>query len=154
MVSLTTAVQNARFAADDTAIDFTAGEALYRYQLATGEAQVVAVKYTKKAEADTEAAAWLAQEQRTLLQHIDGQEQRNTRANTAGRLNNPALPQPLPVAPGETIDQIQRSPDGRYITFRTRRRATNRPPTQYVDYVDASGYSQVHDARAKVGEPP
>ena len=153
IVSLTTPAEDARFVADDTAIDFSADEALYRYHLASGETQVVAARFTTKAESDTDAAMWLAEEQRTLLQHLRRNDQREARAEAAGRLNNPALPQALPVSAGETVDQIQRSPDGRYITFRARKRAPDRPPTHYVDYVDGTGYSQVHEARPKVGEP-
>ncbi len=153
IVSLTTPVEDARFAADDTALDFTSGEALYRYHLASGAVQVVATKFTKKADSSTEAAAWLAEEQRALLQHLRRDDQRKARAEAAGRVNNPAFLQLLPVSAGETIDQIQLSPNGRYVTFRARKRAAGRPSTHYVDYVDASGYSRVHEARPKVGEP-
>ena len=153
VVSLTTSAEDVRFVANDTALDFESDEALYRYHLASGAVQIVAARVTKAAESDTEAAAWLAEEQRALLQHLRRQDQRQARAEAAGRLTNPALPQPLPVLATETIDQIQLSPDGRYVTFRARKRAANRPPTQYIDYVDASGYSRVREARAKVGEP-
>ena len=153
VVSLTTPAQAVRFVAGDAAIDFESDEALYRYHLASGEAQVVAAKVEQTRDADTEAAEWLAEEQRALLQHLRRNDQRQARAEAAGRLNNPARSQALPVSVGEAIDQIQVSPDGGFVTFRVRKRAADRPPTHYVDYVDGTGYSQVYEARSKVGEP-
>ena len=153
IAALTTPIRTLRFAAQVTALDFEADEALYRYEVASGEMQVVAARHTRQAAPPTEAATWLAEEQRTLLQHIRQGDDRQARTTAANRLNAPRSPHPLPVPSGETIDQIQRSPDGRYVTFRARKRAPNRPPTRYIDYVDASGYSQVREARAKVGEP-
>ncbi|MFQ6046087.1 MAG: prolyl oligopeptidase family serine peptidase [Gemmatimonadales bacterium] len=144
--------RHVRMSRDGDGIYFEMGEALYRYQIADGALAVVAKRVERKPEAKTAASEWLAAQQRELLTHVRAQRERRWRADSLER-REPGRPQLIPLAPGETIDDVRLSPDGRFVTFVARKRDTRRPQTQYIDYVDGSGYARVHDARSKVGEP-
>lgn len=153
VIGLAQGAQRVRFSFDDGAIEFEAREALYRYTLADGSLVVVAAKVSRDRESQTDAAEWLAAQQRDLFQHVRNQDDLRDQSEVMNRSALPHRPQAIPVASASSVDNIQLSPDGAYLTFRVRNRDRQRPPTQYVDYVDESGYSQVHDARPKVGEP-
>jgi hypothetical protein len=152
VASLENSPRRARMAERGAAIHFEVGEALYRYHVESGTLGVVAARTTKADETETEAARWLSDEQRELLDHIRRLDDRRQRSEALAR-SAPHRPQSIPVAGSMLVDAIQLTPDGRYVTFRARKRDRRRPPTQYVDYVDETGYSRVRDARPKVGEP-
>ncbi|MGD8698265.1 MAG: prolyl oligopeptidase family serine peptidase [Gemmatimonadales bacterium] len=152
VVALTEPPRRARIAERGAAIHFEAGEALYRYDIGSGALSVLAIRVTREDESQTEAADWLADQQRELFEHIRRLDDRRERGAALER-SAPDLPQSLPVAASAQIDDIQLTPDGRQITFRARTPDRRRPRTQYVDYVDESGYSRVREARSKVGEP-
>ncbi len=152
VVSLDRPARDARMTADGKAVHFEAGEALYQYQIADGALTVLAAKVAKPDDTKTDAATWLAEQQRGLFEHIRRQEERRELAEASRRFDQRS-PQPIPVEESATVDAIQLSPDGQHLTFRARTRDDRRPPTQYVDYVDQSGYSRVREARPKVGEP-
>ena len=153
VVTLQQPAQGVRFSFDGAAIEFEAREALYRYRIADGSLAVVAAKVPPDREEQTAAAEWLAAQQRELLQHIRNQDELRERADLLERSGAHLRPQPIPVAAAATLDNIQLSPDGAHLTFRARTRDGRRQPTQYIDYVDESGYSRVREARSKVGEP-
>lgn len=152
VVSLEDPVQLPRFALDGSGVDFQAGSTLFRYGLATGTLDALARRTLRETDAETDAATWLQEQQNELFAHVREQDRRRTQAEAAARAGRDA-PQAIPLPDGIVVDQLQLSPDGRHVTFRARTPSRERPATQYVDYVDASGYSRVGDARAKVGEP-
>jgi len=152
VVTLTASLSDPIFARGDSALDFSAGETLYRYWLADGALSVVATRVTVDPAHPTEAGRQLALEQRVLFPRIrDADRVRLERARLAR--SEPDRPQPIPLPSGTSVGQLRASPDGRFVTFRAVTRDPSRPPTKYVDYLDESGYSRVHDARAKAGEP-
>ena len=153
VISLAQPAQRVRLSFDGLAIEFEAREALYRYHMDDGSLVVVAAKVPPDQDVQTDAAEWLAEQQRELFQHIRTRDDLRDRADVINRSALPLRPQPIPVSSAAVVDNIQLSPDGAYLTFRVRNRDRQRPPTQYIDYVDESGYSRVHDARSKVGEP-
>ncbi len=152
VVALSESAQRARMAEGGQAIHFEVGEALYRYGIADGSLTILAARLEPTRSQLTDAATWLEQQQRDLFQHIRIQEERRERVETIERARR-MRPQAIPVPAGQTVDNMQLSPDGKYVTFRARQRARERPPTEYVEYVDASGYTDVRNARSKVGEP-
>ena len=152
IVTLNAPLRDPRFAEQGRAIHFEMGEGLYRFELATRTIALVATRVTADASGGTEAAKRLAAQQRELLPSI-------VRADSTGRARAALgrarfdTPQSIPVPAGTRVDRIQLSPDGRFVTFRALTPDARRPPTRYVDYVDQSGYTTVHEARAKAGEP-
>ena len=152
VVSLEDPVRAPSFTPDGTAVDFQAGSTLFRYRVANGTLDALARRTVRRSDEPTDAGAWLREQQNELFAHVREQDRRRTRAEAATRAGR-AGPQAIPLPDGIAIDQMRLSPDGRWVTFRARTPSGDRPATRYVDYVDASGYSQVGDARAKVGEP-
>jgi dipeptidyl aminopeptidase/acylaminoacyl peptidase len=152
VLTLTGTLMRPRFAEDDQAIHFELGEALYRFDPATGATAVVAVRVTVDPPKRTEATERLAAQQRELFPSVIRVEQERNARSALGRARFDR-PQPIPAPTGTQIDRIQLSPDGRFVTFRAITPDSRRQPTRYVDYVDASGYSTVKDARSKAGEP-
>ena len=152
VVTLAAPLARPRFAERDGAIHFEMGEALYRFELATAATALVAARTTSDPAKRTEAADRLAAQQRILFPSIvRADSDRAARAALNRRRFD--LPQSIPVPTGTRIEAIQLSPDGRFLTFRARTPDPRRPPTKYLDYADQSGYSAVHDARSKAGEP-
>jgi dipeptidyl aminopeptidase/acylaminoacyl peptidase len=144
------AARDARVAERGAAVHFQTGAALRRYDLRDGSTTVVARKVTIPGAPATDAARWLAQQQRDLFAHVRDVDRQQRAAEALGARQRGSQAIPLPAA--VEIDQVALSPDGRHVTFRARTPATDRPTTSYVDYLDASGYSRVHEARSKVGE--
>ncbi len=151
VVELTESVTDVRMAEHGTAVHFQVGEALLRYDVASGVTTVLARKVPSAVPPVTAEGRWLAEEQRTLFDFVRDRARREgvAAAATAAR----GEPQPIPLPANVRAEQITLSPDGRYLTFRAHTPATDRPETQYVDYLDPSGYTRVHDARSKAGEP-
>ncbi len=150
IVTLGTSIQSTRFHGDG-AVDIVSSESLYRYAIAEGSLALLANRYTVETSRTTAEGEWLAVQQRELFEHVRNQDARREAIAAAGRTGSPT--QPIPVKSGQRLENIQASPDGRYLTFRVRDPATDRPNTQYIDYVHESGYSAVRNARAKTGEP-
>ncbi len=153
VVTLERPARTARIAECGSAVHFEAGSALYRYDVATGALAVIAAKHVIEPSEGTDATGWLVEQQREVFEHVRARERQARQRVTLNRSQERAVPQPLPVPAEAEVDQIQLSPDGRFVTFRTRTPDTRRPPTRYVDYVDPSGYATVREARGKVGEP-
>lgn len=152
IVTLTVAIARPRFARTDAAIEFEAGETLYRYDVAGGDLGPMATRVTVSPDGRTDAARRLARQERELFPRVR-QADRDRDLRTALARGRPDRPFAIPVPSGVRIDQIERSPDGRFFTFRARTPDPRLLPTKYIDYVDPSGYSTVHDARSKAGEP-
>jgi len=153
VVALDQPVRAPHFSADGAAVDFEVGSALYRYDVQGGGLARMAARIERTTPTGTDAAAWLREQQQELFAHVRTQGQIADRTANAARLSQLARPQAIPVRAGVRIDQIQLSPDGNWLTFRARTPSSERPATQYANYVDESGYTEVLDARSKVGEP-
>ncbi len=153
VVSLGEPAARARVTGAGRAVDFEVDEALYRYHVGDGALEILAARVTTDSSEKTDAARWLAAQQRELFEHIRRLESERAQSAIIRRSPAEAPPQSIPVAGSATLDHLQLSPDGRYVTFRSRIRGRPRPSTEYVDFVDETGYSRVHEARPKVGEP-
>jgi dipeptidyl aminopeptidase/acylaminoacyl peptidase len=142
-----------RVAHGGRAVDFMMGEDLYRYEVADGTLRRLTRVVRRPADARTDAQRWLERQQEELLDAVRERKARSREAARHERLLDDGASQPLPVPEGTTVEDAQLSPDGRFVTFRTRTVDRKRPPTLYMDYVTASGYAETKQARGKVGEP-
>lgn len=153
VVAMAQAAREPRLALDGTAVDVQVGDVLYRYEIESGATTALAARVTRRETPTTDAGEWLEEQQKELFAHVREAQGVREREARAIRRAQQAPIQSIPVGERVEVDQIQLSTDGRWVTFRARTPDTARPATQYVDYVDESGYSRVHDARSKVGEP-
>lgn len=151
IVALESTPSRLRFAERDKALHFMVGEALYRYDFDAGALSVIAARVTLDASVKTPVAARLADQQ---VQLFDRTRERARQRDLRAQLDRAraARPFPIPVAAGSRLEDICLSPDGRFVTVRVRIPAANRPPTRYMDYLDASGYARALEARSKAGE--
>jgi dipeptidyl aminopeptidase/acylaminoacyl peptidase len=152
-VALDAAARDPRFTIDGEAVHFQAGATLYQYTIGSGTLDAIAKRIERPSPTPTDAATWLRNQQSELFEHVRQQHDRANRAAASTRDAQPHGTQVIPLPEGVSLDQMARSPDGRWITFRARTPSRERPPTRYVDFVDPSGYATVREARAKVGEP-
>ena len=138
-----------RFRADG-ALDLMVGEALYTWDSAGGLRPVT--RKVAAPAAEPSGARWLREQQRDLFERVRGETDRAAAARARER-SRPGAPQAVPAAEGVRLEQIQRTPDGRFVTFVARTRASPEPATTYLDYVTASGQAEARRSRGKVGEP-
>jgi hypothetical protein len=135
------------------AVDFEVGERLYRYGLEAGTVTLLAAKRDLEEQRTTEAGEWLRAQQLELFGHIRAQVERQDSAEVRERREDVFAPQTITLPANVSIDDIRQTPDDRFVTFRARTPGSPRSRTEYVDYVDESGYATVHGARTKVGDP-
>lgn len=142
-----------RVAPSGGSVDYMLGEDLYRWDAGRGTVRRVSQAVHRPADARTEAGRWLATQQLQLFDVVRDRAATTRGAAERARRLDPDVPQLVPVEPNATIEDVQLSPDGRYLTVRTVTPDRTRPPTLYMDYVTASGYAESKTSRAKVGEP-
>ncbi len=152
-VTLGDNARSARMTHSGDAVHFQAGERLYRYSVESGTVAVVAAKHELSRDRTTEAGEWLREQQLELIDFVRHQAERRDAAANRARREDTFAAQLIPVDSGVSLDNIQLSPDGRFVTFRARTPASSQPRTDYIDYVEESGYATVRRARPKVGEP-
>lgn len=133
-------------------VDFTLGEDLYRYDLATDAVRRLTRRHPLRPAA-REPARWLEEEQLRLFDRLRDDAARREAEAARERLGPSHPPQAIPVAEGDRIESLKLSPDGRWLTFRVRTPAPESTATEYMDYVTESGYAEARRARPKVGEP-
>ncbi|MFQ5569400.1 MAG: prolyl oligopeptidase family serine peptidase [Rhodothermales bacterium] len=146
-------VRRVQMQPDGRTVQFMIGEDLYRYDVEAGIMRQCTSKHIKAPGRKTEAATWLEQQQLDLFERQRNTQERREGREAYQRHIDRFAAQPIPVEPGVTLDDVQLSPDGQYVTFTWHKSNAGRKPTQYLDYATASGYAQARNARPKVGEP-
>ena len=156
--------RNPQFSGDESKVTFMRGDNLYSLKLNGGElvqltnfvhsAAKAKSKGSKKAEDGTtnEQDKWLKSQQLELFDIIKVNEE-NRKLDSADKaaLEPKTLKE---IAVDErSISAVTLSPDGRYITYRLAKRATDAKRTIVPDYVTASGYTEDIPNRTKVGAP-
>lgn len=152
-VTLEGSARSSRMRKDGTAVDFEVGERLFRYSLDAGTVTLLAMKRDLDEQRTTDADDWLREQQLELFRHIRAQAERRDSAEVRERRAGLFTPQTVTLPANVSIDDIRLTPDDRFLTFRARTPGSPRNRTEYVDYVDESGYATVHGARTKVGDP-
>ena len=143
--------RHVRVDASGRAVDFMLGEDLYRWNT-DGTVRRLSLVVHRAADTRTAAGRWLADQQLDLFDAIRNRAAvARTAASTAAR-RDPIAPQTIPITEG-SVEDIQASPDGRFLTVGTVTTDRRRPPTLYMDYTTASGYAEAKESRGKVGEP-
>ena len=134
---------------------FTRGNNLYAIKLAGGEL-IQLTNFVKSAgkrdeEGETEQAKWLKKQQLELFDIIK-LDAREKKAEDAER--KAVAPKKLKelVFGDKDVDDVEQSPDGRYITYRLIKEADDKNVI-VPNYVTASGYTEDIQNRTKVGGP-
>ena len=144
--------RHVRMVGSGDAVDFMLGEDLYRWSQRAGSVRRLTRVVHRAPDGRTDATKWLADQQVDLFDLFKARQAtaEATRARETAR--DPSRPQAVPIDEG-TVEDIQASPDGRYLTIRTLTTSHRRSPTLYMDYATMSGYAESKESRGKVGEP-
>jgi dipeptidyl aminopeptidase/acylaminoacyl peptidase len=145
--------RNVRVTPTGHAVDFLMGEDLYRYEIGAGTLRRLTRIVRRPTDGRTEAQRWLVDQQEELLGAIRERKANERAAARHARGLAAAAPQPVPLPDGAVIEDLRLSPDDQFVTVAARIPDRKRPPTLYMDYATASGYSETRQARGKVGEP-
>ncbi len=145
--------RHVRLTADGETVHFMMGEDLFVYEIEEGLLRQITRKHEPEEKDKTEAGEWLEAQQLDLFELHRRRKANRDESEALGRQRHPERPQVIPVSKDVALENIQVSPDGRFVTFSTRKENSSRPPTRYIDFVSESGYAEVDTARSKVGEP-
>ena len=136
---------------------FTRGNNLYALKLKGGELVQLTnfVKSASKKDKDddeTDQAKWLKAEQLELFDIIKVKDKDKKLDAEERKALRPKKMKEL-VTGDSDVDNVQLSPDGRYITYRLIKSPDNEKNTNVPDYVTASGFTEDIPNRTKVGGP-
>jgi dipeptidyl aminopeptidase/acylaminoacyl peptidase len=143
------------FTADGTKVLFIKGDNLYAIKLNSGEfiqlTNFVASAKKDKPDDETDQAKWLKQQQLELFDIIKLDDKDKKADAEEKKKFQPKKIKEL-LTDGRDIDNVELSPDGRYITYRLIKSADDKN-TIVPNYVTASGYTEDIQNRTKVGGP-
>ncbi len=143
---------NPVFSFDERKILFTMAGNLFSWEAVNGSfAQLTDFrKGTKKPDAKlTEQEKWLKADQLAYFQVLRERNANKKAADKIQRADRPRRPKEIYIEE-KGVDQIQLSPDGKFITFRLVK-AGNGRSTIVPNYVTESGFTEDIPARTKVG---
>ena len=147
-----------RFSRDGRTLYYVADDDVFARPLGGGAVrQLTDIRKGPAAEDSVPATPqqrFLEQQQRELFEHVRVEAAReqaeDARAEAAERR---LAPQPIHLERDERITDLAVDPDGRYVVISTARGGGSRARSVDVPYwVTASGYTELRDARAKVGD--
>ncbi len=142
--------RNARFSHAGTSLRFLIDDDLFEYGLAEGGLRQLTRRRDPEQKPEG-AASFLKEQQLELFELMRRRKEREDRAAERSRRVDPSMPQVLTLDEKIKVDDLQLSPDDRFLTVRWRREAPAKP-TVYLDFATRSGYAQAERARPKVGE--
>ena len=145
-----------RFSFSEDAVIFTREDNLFSWKMAQGElAQLTDFRSGSKPQekgAATDLQKYLAGEELRLMEVMRARKSKRE----AGERVNKGLEaiRPKTIYLGEeTIDNLQLSPGGEFITFHLQRRPMDPRVAQVPNYVSATGFTETLATRTKAGEP-
>ena len=144
--------RNAQFIENDTKIAFQRGQNIFSWNIATG-ATVQLTNFTdvkEKKEHKSEKDDWLYNDQLALF---DVLRERKAKADARTEMQKRYKEKKLFAidTDGQSIGNQKISPNGKYVTFITSKRASNKGTTM-PHFVTESGYVENENTRSKVGD--
>jgi dipeptidyl aminopeptidase/acylaminoacyl peptidase len=143
---------NPTFSLDEKKIIFMAGGNLYSWELSTGiyTQHTDFRKGTKKSEQKlTEQEKWLKADQLAYIEVLKERSENKKAGDKILKADRPKRPKEI-FLDEKNIDNIQLSPDQKFITFRLSKNSTTKS-TIVPNYVTESGFTEDLQTRAKVG---
>jgi len=145
---------NAAFSLDEKSILFVSNANLFSLDLASGvlKQHTDFKKGSKKPEPKaSEQDKWLKADQLDNFEVLKQRSDNKKAADKIGKWDKPKRPKEI-YLDDKNADNIQLSPDGKYITYRVSKNPN--PKTTIVpNYVTESGFTEDIQARTKVGAP-
>ncbi len=145
---------NPAFSKDEQRILFTAGLNLFAWNIANGTTtQLTDFKRgAKKPDPkQNEQEKWLKEDQLSQFQILKERKENRDATTRMRKLDQPKRPKEIWID-DKNIDNIQLSPDERYITYRLAKTGAGKN-TIVPNYVTETGFTEDIPARTKVGAP-
>lgn len=145
---------NPLFSNDEKRILFTMASNLYAWDFSTGAfSQVTDFRKGKKREEpkSNEQEKWLKNDQLAYFQILRERSDRRKSTEKMLKAERPDRPKEIYID-DKNVDQIQLSPDGKFVTFRLTKVAMAKN-TIVPNYVTESGFTEDIPSRSKVGSP-
>lgn len=143
------------FSGDEQQAVFQRGTNLFSIDLTTGAlTQLTDFKPgTKKAEPKlTDEETFLKRDQLRLSSVLTERKAKKEETERITKADRPKRPKEIYLDDKQVVNP-QRSPDGRFVTYRLTKSAPNAKAAQVPNYVTESGYTETIPARTKVGAP-
>ncbi len=143
---------NATFSLDEKKITFMAGSNLYSWELSTGTytQHTDFRKGTKKSEQKlTEQEKWLKADQLAYIEVLKERSENKKAGDKILKADRPKRPKEI-FLDEKNIDNIQLSPDQKFITFTLSKNSTTKSTIVPI-YVTESGFTEDLQTRTKVG---
>ncbi|OAQ41610.1 peptidase S9 [Pedobacter psychrophilus] len=140
------------FNKDETAIVYQRGDNLYQQSLSNGELIQITnfVRSKPKGEAKLNAQEkWLKNEQLNLFDILKKEKKEDSENKLEAKFNEVKRPKEINIDDA-SLNGLQISPNGDYITYRLIKRAEAKN-TIVPNYVDSSGFTTPINGRTKVG---
>ena len=144
------------FSGDEQRVVFRrSGANLFSINLQTGElSQLTDFRPTADATPPklTDEEKFLKQDQLRLSTVLSERKAKKDEGERISKADRPKRPKAI-YLDGRLLTNPQASPDGRFVTYRLTKNATNAKTAQVPNYVTESGYTEELSARTKVGVP-
>ncbi len=148
---------NPYFTYDESKIAFNDGDNIFCWEISTGEIEQMTDFYegtpiTRKEDFLVDKEKWLQDDQLKIFSVLNKREEKRKR-NSENRFDEKTdKPLPIPLNGMEML-KSQISPDGKYVSYVLYKNQSSKK-TMVPDYVTKSGYTEMINARSKVGEKP
>lgn len=145
---------NPHFTGNETEVAYTKDNNIFTWDLASGTTTQITDFSDKKGEPEAKSSKdeWLYEDQLALFDVLRERKEKTDQRDTLLKRND--LKRPLTIYVGEkSIANQQMSPDGRYVTYLTVKKAEEEG-TIMPRYVTESGYTEDENTRSKVGDEP
>ncbi len=146
-----------RFSFNEQAVLFERDNNLFAWKIATGQITQLTdfrsgAKPKEETEPPTSEQKYLATEELRLLEVL---KERKGKAESTKQMNKMLeVKRPRAIYTGEeNVQNVQISPDGKYVTFRLQKRPRDTRTAQVPSYVTESAFTEDIPTRTKVGEP-
>ncbi|WP_159023735.1 prolyl oligopeptidase family serine peptidase [Formosa sp. L2A11] len=142
------------FTNNEQDIAYVLNNNLFTWNISSGETKQLTNFTNKKKVEDkrSEKDEWLYQDQLGLFDVLRERKAKKDKENLFKDKED--LKKPLPIyTDGQSINSLKISPNGKYITYLTVKRETNKG-TITPHYVTESGYTEDQNTRSKVGDTP
>jgi len=125
---------------------------LWAYDVGERVARQIARVTTKEKE-PSDQDTWLREQQLELIDIVAKRVRDREIADSVRSVMRPEQAQTIPVEKDTRAYNLQRSPDGRFITFQWIKHARDERQTSYMEFVNEEGHAVEQTARPKVGDP-
>ena len=144
------------FSGDEQRVIFRrSGTNLFSMDLATGELSQLTDFHTGSKKADpklTDQDKFLKKDQLRLSSVLNERKEKKDEGERIKKANNPNRPKEI-YLDDKQLSNPKASPDGRFVTYRLSKKATDAKTVQVPSYVTESGFTEQLTARTKVGAP-